>query len=274
MIYKSYSDIARDVADWCSQLPRFAGVCGVPRAGCLIAYMISAHTNCQLISWNDLLLRQETWKQPRRRNCPGSDGRILVVDDTCATGGHMRQVKQQLAGSPYDIRYGAYMVMTQGKGEVDYFHQDVGNTDHLFEFNVLHHWYTERMFCDLDGVLSEDWRHQSETGDLAEEYNNHLLNGRCLVRPTFPLQAIVTGRLECHRDATEAWLARQGIRYGKLIMYPANNVQERQDVAGWKGQIYRDSGAVLFVESCPVQSGRIRQVSGRCVLDWTGQRLA
>ena len=74
MIYKSYADIAKEVADWSSQLPSFAGICGIPRAGTLIAYLLSAHRNCHLIEWKDLVSGNETWKNNLRRNCSEIDG--------------------------------------------------------------------------------------------------------------------------------------------------------------------------------------------------------
>lgn len=271
MIYKSYADICREVSDWSSQLPEFAGICGIPRAGSFIAYLLSAHRNCHLIAWNDLLHKNETWKQSLRRNCAGVDGTILVVDDTIAAGNQIRNVKEQLKNLPYHIKYGAYFAMSKSIADVDYYYKNVGDEDHLFEFNVFHHWATQAIATDLDGVISEDWNYLYETGDLTEKYKNHLENGRCLIKPTFTLGAIVTGRLECHRETTERWLAKNGIKYRQLVMYPATSPEGRGNVGAWKGELYRQSNAYLFVESCPNQSNLIRRISNRPVLDWTSQ---
>lgn len=258
---------------WANSLPRFTAIVGVPRSGVIIASMLATYQNTHVISLNDLVWGVENWKQPLRRNCPGGDGPILVVDDTVATGGKMNEVKALCKDLPYPISFGAYLAMNQGKNLVDHYFEDVGNTDHLFQFNIFHHWFNQRTFTDLDGVLSEDWNHDHETGDLAETYANHLENSRCLFRPSFPLKAIVTGRLESHREVTEAWLAGHGIQYSQLIMFPAFKPENRHDVGLWKGMIYKQSDAILFVESCPHQSQRIREVSGRDVLDWSRQRL-
>lgn len=269
MIYKNYREIADDVAVWCQSLrgEDITGVCGVPRAGSLIAYLISAHLNIQLVEFSDLLSGSGNWRNGRRRKCAGATGKILVVDDTVATGDHMRDVRAKLANCPAELVFGAYIAMTQGKSEVDCFYLDVGNEDHLFEFNIFHHWFCDRIMSDLDGVLSEDWTHDHETGDLEQTYHCHLQNSRWLIRPTFQLKAIVTGRLEIHRSATESWLRQHNIQFGELIMHPATRPEDRHDVALWKGDIFKQSNAMMFVESCPVQAARIKEVSCRDCLD-------
>ena len=272
MIYKSYADIAKEVADWSSQLPSFAGICGIPRAGTLIAYLLSAHRNCHLIEWKDLVSGNETWKNNLRRNCAGVDGPILVVDDTIAAGTQIQKSREELKHLPYEIKYGAYFAMSKSINQVDYFYRNVENEDHLFEYNVFHHWGTQVICSDLDGVLCEDWNYLYETGDLEETYKNHLENARCLIRPTFPIGAIVTGRLEKHREATERWLKKNNVLYRQLVMYPADSPEKRNNTGYWKGHNYAASRACLFIESCPKQSYAIRQVSGRPVLDWSQQK--
>jgi len=56
-------------------------------------------------------------------------------------------------------------------------------------------------------------------------------------------------------------------------MYPASSPEKRGNVGAWKGELYRQSNAYLFIESCPNQSKLIRQISNRPVLDWTSQKF-
>src|ERR1700749_880482 len=90
LIYVSTATLGNDCQDWASTLPRFAAICGIPRAGSVIASLLAQYQNCHLITVNDLLSRNESWKQPLRRNCPATDGSILVVDDTVSTGERMQ----------------------------------------------------------------------------------------------------------------------------------------------------------------------------------------
>lgn len=69
------------------------------------------------------------------------------------------------------------------------------------------------------------------------------------------------------RKTTQAWLAAHGIQFGELIMYPASRPEDRHDVGLWKGEIYKQSNTMLFVESCPWQSQQIFSVGRRDVLD-------
>ena len=270
MIYISTAQLGNDIQNWASRLPRFAAICGVPRAGTVIASLLAQHQNTHLISLNDLVWGVESWKEPLRRNCPGGDGQIFVVDDTVSSGEQMRKTKELLKDVPYQLAFGAYLAMNTDN--INFWHKQT-NQDHLFQLNIFHHWFDSSIMTDLDGVLSEDWNHDHETGDLAQTYHDHLRNSWCLIRPTFPMHSIVTGRLEIHREVTEAWLARNQIRYTNLIMYPASRPEDRHDVGSWKGEIFKQSNARLFIESCPLQSMRIKSVSGKDTLDWQNQRL-
>ncbi len=272
MIYINTCELNAHCMDWASQLPRFAAICGIPRAGTVIASLLAQYQNNHLISVNDLLGGKQSWKEPLRRNCPAATtDTILVVDDTVATGERMNKTREQLKHLPYDFRFAAYLVVDPNS--VDYFYRTDPASQHLFQLNIFHHWFDSSIMTDLDGVLSEDWTHDYETGDLEQVYFNHLENARCLMRPTFPMHTICTGRLEKFRPQTMAWLAKHGIEYRNLIMFPASRPEDRRDVGIWKGQIYRNSNAGLFVESCPHQSRQIRDTSGRQTLDWSKQLL-
>ena len=87
--------------------------------------------------------------------------------------------------------------------------------------------------------------------------------------PTFPLNGIVTNRLERHRPQTEAWLAKHGIEYGKLIMSPYATFAERDranDSARRKANAYAaDPTLRLFIESDDQQAIQIAKFSGRPV---------
>lgn len=274
MMYRTYSQLAEDVRQWCRTLPPFSAVAGIPRAGVIVAAMIAAERNIHLVTLDDLKAGRKPWESPLRRSCPAKpNGDVLVVDDTVATGGHMRAIKEQLL-EPW-CKFGAVYGMDSGLSEVDFVCHRVGSIDHVFEWNWQHHWFVENSLFDLDGVLCEDWPHLSETGHLEVAYQHHLLNARCYMVPSFPIGEIVTARLEKFRPQTEAWLNRNGIRFKSLTMAPYATPEERAANRGFaerKAEIYlQRPWARMFVESNHSQAEVIARLTGRPVLSWETQ---
>jgi uncharacterized HAD superfamily protein len=122
------------------------------------------------------------------------------------------------------------------------------------------------MMIDMDGVICED---PSIFDDDQEAYIEEIRRLRPLFCPR-SFQSICTHRLERFRPITEAWLQNHNIRATSIQMYPAKIAAERRKTAGpygkWKGQVYAQSTAVLFVESCHLQAIKIHQVSQKPVL--------
>ncbi len=84
-----------------------------------------------------------------------------------------------------------------------------------------------------------------------------------------PLGTLVTSRLEKYRPQTEGWLAAQGVQYDRLIMLDLPSKAERQRLFAhgtFKGNYYRDSDAILFVESENRQAKQIAEIAGKPVL--------
>lgn len=113
------------------------------------------------------------------------------------------------------------------------------------------HEYT-RGAVDLDGVLLED---------LAEELYLHDLEGTLRRRDVLPRAAtwpaldpavhiIVTGRPECDRARTRAWLDRHGLGgYELHCREDSRHAPSALDVARWKGACATARGCNLFLES-------------------------
>jgi len=276
MFYRTYSQLASDVRSWSRSLPEFVAVAGVPRAGVIVAGMLAAERNIHLVTLDDLVAGRAPWREPLRRNCPAkADGDVLVVDDTVASGARAKELRSLL---PHDwIKLGAVYGKDQGAVLVDHVHKRVGTLDHIFEWNWQHHWFVEEMLFDLDGVLCEEWPHTREDGELHSAYLRHVADANLLMRPSFPIMEIVTARLEKHREETERWLHRHGIRFRALTMAPFDTPQERAANLGFaerKAQVYRDRpGARMFVESSHHQAEIIARLTGRPVLSWERQVL-
>lgn len=274
MMYRTYAQLAEDVRRWCRVLPPFAAVAGIPRAGVIVASMIAAERNIHLVTLDELRAGRRPWESPLRRNCPARpNGDVLIVDDTVATGGHMRPIRQEFTDPRF--KFAAAYGMDTGLGEVDFVCEKVGMIDHVFEWNWQHHWFVENSLFDLDGVLCEDWPYLHETGSLEGRYQEHLSQARPLIVPSFPIGEIVTARLEKFRPQTEEWLHRNGIRFKALTMGPYSSPEERAANGGFaerKAQIYAERPwARMFVESNHNQATAIAQITGRPVLSWEKQ---
>ena len=91
--------------------------------------------------------------------------------------------------------------------------------------------------------------------------------------PRRRLRTIVTARLERYRPETEAWLARAGIAYDRLVMLDLATDAERRRTrpqGRFKAAVFAaDAGAALFVESESWQAREIaRAAGGKAVFDY------
>ena len=129
--------------------------------------------------------------------------------------------------------------------------------------------YCKPVYFDIDGVFcTEDGRpHDSNE----EEYEKYIANATPLFVPKVPVGAIVTYRISKYRDVTESWLKKNGIKYGELTMFNANNWRER-DYSGispevLKANYYKSHGQfLLFIESNDREARRIHELTGKQVL--------
>jgi orotate phosphoribosyltransferase len=276
MMYRTYAQLASDIRLWSSNLPEFVAVAGIPRAGVIVASMFAAERNIHLVTIDELIRGERPWEKSLRRNCPGKQtGTVLIVDDTVSSGNMMRKVRKEI--NYPDVKYGAVYGKQAGIDTIDYCHKMLGDVDHIFEWNWHHHWFVERCLFDLDGVLCEDWPHLHEEGELAGMYQNHLLNAKVLIKPSFRIGEIVTARLEKYRPQTMQWLAMHNILYSRLTMAPYNTPSERNASRGFaerKAAIYNErKDALLFVESATNQAEIIARLTGRPVLAWDRQTM-
>ncbi len=78
----------------------------------------------------------------------------------------------------------------------------------------------------------------------------------------------MTARLEKYRRETEAWLKQQGIEYGNLVMMDAASGRERRwqgSHGAYKGEVFRQTGCSMFIESSYEQAVQICQTAGKQV---------
>jgi uncharacterized HAD superfamily protein len=197
---------------------------------------------------------------------------ILVVDDSCYSGSQLRSVRERIknAGLRSRVIYAAVYVAPEARHFVD-FYFEVCPMPRIFEWNIMHHPALERFCLDVDGVLCCD--PTAEENDDSDSYRRFLAEARPLWIPTAPIGWLVTSRLEKYRALTEAWMARHGIKYGKLVMLNMDSAAERRVASchgRFKGEIYRSTPAELFIESNPAQAAEIAELSAKpvfCTMD-------
>lgn len=273
MRYRSVADLNATLFENLSKLPANIDlVVGVPRSGLLVANLLSLAINAPMADLQGLLdgrvLSSGRTKGVRARQ--GLDGyrNILLIDDSINSGHAMKEAVDAIAASPFAGRVtscAVYGLKPQHEG-VDIILEAVPQP-RLFQWNFLHHPILEQSCFDIDGVLCCDPEHGDN--DDGERYVAFLSEARPYLRPTRKIGHLVTSRLERYRAETEAWLAAHGVEYGKLWMLDLPSAEERRRQkahAAFKARVYRDTGALLFIESEPRQAREIARDSGKPVL--------
>lgn len=269
MQYVSHRRLVQDVREWSQRLPDdLSAVAGIPRSGVLPAALLALERNLPLLTLEQVASGERT-ATLRRGGAVRGDGPVLVLDDSLHSGRTLADVRRDLAGIR-GVLFGAVYVLPEREGTVDV-HCRVVPRPRVFEWNLFHCAKTEQVCVDLDGVLCADWTDREEdSGPGLARYLEHLRGAPVLRRPSYPVHAVVTSRLEKYRPETEAWLERHGIRCGRLAMSPHPTAAARRsarDHAHRKAEVYSQSTeALLFVESDPGQAREIRRRSGKPVL--------
>lgn len=249
------AQLTADVLELASRLPpKLAGIVGVARSGVLPATQLAMHLHLPLLilreSQNDIVDAGHGWRLGHHK----PEGPLLVVDDTCMTGRSLRH-SREVAAKVLPGHKLLWAVVYKNpaatiKPAIDFVGRDLPHP-HLLEWNLFNSIFSPTMACDFDGILTID-------GTTRPQYLPR--------KGTLPL--IVTGRLERDRVHSIAWLARQGIKFGKLVMYPGT-LAERDNpgaLAAFKAEHFAASGLSYFVESDPAQAEGIAKLSNKPVI--------
>jgi len=274
MHYRSVADLNAALFYNLDKLPeKIDLVVGVPRSGLLVANLISLAINVPMADLDGLLegriLSAGRTKRTSLFSTSVNEFRnILLVDDSINGGRSMREAVNKIEASSLAglvTTCAVYGLRPQQTG-VDIV-LEVVPQPRIFQWNFLHHPILEQSCFDIDGVLCRDPAHGDN--DDGERYLAFLSSARPYLRPTRKLGHLVTSRLERYRPQTEDWLAANHIQYEKLWMLDLASAEERRKQkahAPFKAKIYRETGALLFIESEPWQAREIARDSGKPVL--------
>ncbi len=270
MHYRSISDLSRDLGRMATRLPRSVTVvAGVPRSGMLAASILALQQNLALTDVEGLAAGR-LFAAGSRKTSEASAGllstpaHVLVIDDSVNTGEELRRIRKRLeaVSASHRIEYAAAYVSPAAKHSVDYY-ADLVEPPRVFEWNLFHHPVLRTSCMDIDGVLCHD--PSDEENDDGSRYEEFLRTARPYRIPSVRVGWLVTSRLEKYRAQTEAWLQANGVEYDSLEMLDLPSAEARRESQShgrFKAEVYRRTGADLFIESCPDQASEIARETG------------
>ena len=281
MHYRSIADLNHTIYRNLGRLPRDVDlVIGIPRSGLLAANVMSLALNLPLADLEGFIEgRLLSAGKTRRRDLFGQPAaafkRIVVLDDSIFYGHAMREARAKLAalGSLERFTFCAVYGPGDTHPEADLVLEPVP-VPRVFQWNLMHHQIVEESCVDIDGVLCCDPTHAQN--DDGANYVEFLNGARPLLIPSRRIAHLVTSRLERYRPNTEAWLAAQGVQYGKLWMLDLPSAVERRRLGvhgAFKAEVYKQVDATLFIESEELQAIAIARLSGKPVLSIESQTL-
>ena len=274
--YRSYADLAASIMKNLDAIARhgFDLVVGVPRSGMIPAHMIALYLNVNCCSFPELRVNTVIEKCGRRTiinevTYPQDAKKILVVEDSYGRGLALATLISSLPGQIREkctvMAVYSAVEMLPPESPLDFFFEYIPKP-RLFEWNIYHHILVRKSAFDIDGVLCVD--PTREENDDGEKYLFFLENARPKIIPTLPIHTLVTSRLEKYRKPTEAWLARHGIAYQRLVMLDLPSKEERKRVniyAAHKAEVYQSDELALFFESSDWQAREIFELTGKPV---------
>ncbi len=270
MYYRNIADLNKIILNRLSVLPRdFDLIVGIPRSGMLPANLLALYLNRPYTDIHSFM-NGHIYKSGERGQFFDirQFKKILVVDDSVASGSALKKSREMLAQleSDFDISYCAIYVIPGKEKVVDYFFEVVP-LPRYFQWNILNHTTLEKSCFDIDGVLCVD--PTDEQNDDGEKYIDFILNAPPLFIPGAKIGTLVTSRLEKYRKETETWLKKHNIKYNNLVMLDLPNKEARiraNNHAEHKAGHYKSKPYVLFVESSLSQAVEINRIAKKPVL--------
>jgi len=270
MYYRNISDLNQIILRRLSIIPRdFDLIVGIPRSGMLPANLLALYLNKPYTDIHSFL-NGHIYKSGARSQFFDLKEfkKILVVDDSIASGSAMLECKESLKhlNSQFSISYCAVYVIPGKEKMVDYYFEVVP-LPRYFQWNIFNHSTLEKACFDIDGVLCVD--PAPEQNDDGEKYTDFVLNAPPLFIPGSKIGTIVTSRLEKYRKETETWLAANKVKYNELVMLDLPDMEARQKAnshAEHKAKAYMSKPYVLFIESSKEQAMEINRISKKPVL--------
>lgn len=238
------TDLAAGAVELADQIPPdVTRVVGIPRSGMIPAAIIASKLHLPLYTIRDWEVVpagggfRTGWGQ-----LDGAGGRWCFVDDTLHNGGTLRRLRA--AGVPLDAHLTA-VVYALNPSQCDLYFAALA-TPHLLEWNLLNTAYVQHLASDFDGIICHNPPHQDKPKYLS----------RCAA-----IKTIISARPESERQQSETWLARYGVQYQSLRLWPGTEADrwDIERVAAWKVQECVATGVEFYIESEPALADAMRR---------------
>ncbi len=260
--YLTYSNLSFDAISFARSITHrgYTGIVGVPRSGMIVASQVAVFLGLPLYSFDGKgIVAVGGGLRIQRAKPKIAKEKLLVLEDSCASGKSMTNVQSKLANESRrrKIEYGAIYASPATLPLLQVWHKTLP-MPHWFEWNWPGSWYFNEMMnlgCDWDGILNRDFT--AEEDDDGKLYTKTMMEMEpLLVTNPIDIKFIVTARLEKYRPYCQYWLKRHGMNVQNLVMGPWSTKEERQGncMGSWKADRLADLGCHLYVESCPVQA--------------------
>lgn len=275
------------------KLPPIRGVAGVPVSGMLCAPILATllHVPLYEASVEFGLRRCSRGRRGVTRKVDESLP-LLIVDDTISSGQSLSELRGKLYGES-NLIYAVAIAHPPSASKVDFYGRlyaephflewNLANAAYIRTLGAPNHSHGSGIMLDFDGVLCPDPAHyDEETEEGRKAYLQWIAEAPLgtFVPRMLAVPDIVSYRCEYTREASEAWLAKHGIKYERLHLWgnpaekPAMQAASRTwEASHWKGKIYRESKCGLFVESDDRQSRDIADFANKPVLCWSSKNL-
>jgi uncharacterized HAD superfamily protein len=268
--YRSFSDLNQAIIQNLALFPHDVDlIVGIPRSGMLPANLLALYLNKPYTDINSFIEGRIYATGERMKIINLSNfKKVLIIDDYIASGKALSKAKEKIRplSCAYSFSFGAVYVDKKSVNLVD-FHCEVfdGHGMAVFEWNIfLYQGLSKKTCYDIDGVLCVD----PPIDDDGENYINYINNAIPLYLPSGEIDSLVTCRLEKYRTATVEWLKKWHINYKNLIMLdlPTKDEREKWGKCGiYKGEVYKKSKCVLFIESSLKEAIEIKRISKKPV---------
>jgi len=277
--FKSYEDLFQDIKSNLHEISslNFDLIVGIPKSGMVPAYIISSYLNLDCTDIDSLINDRPLQKGITRKTLnnlekPSDAKKILIVDDSLYSGSSLKLELSKLPAKILKKTQTLIVYSSQKKSEIANFIVKFVPAPKIFEWNIFNNNFLSNTCLEIDGILCLE----SSMSENDDRYSEYIKDVTPFFLPTKKVFAIVTNRLEKHRSATAVWLRKHNIEYEHLIMldYPDKKSRVESGATHWhKGNYYKKSKAVLFIESSYNQAVSIANVSGKPVYSMEGNTL-
>ena len=268
-------------------LPKLAklnikGVIGVPRSGLLPASICALWLNVPIYTIGEQgqiypLSNSSEFGGLRMKHFKEKSGHIVIIDDTISTGRSMDSFVSSIHSTESVLKCGLY-VRPEKIEDID-IHGMETHHPYLLEWCFFNTSWMNTSLLDFDGIFSPDVPIDvCEDEDKYIEYITNVEPFYHRLPEMFQCRGIVTARLNKYREVTKEWLAKYGVEYDELHMYPTEKEAIRDlnhiaESAAFKSEIYSRSPAKIFVESNQSEAILINRKTKKAVVCPDAERL-